>query len=78
MMQLSNGKRAEDPLGQFRASWRLKARNAKDAWLPGTQPIEAAMEGTFREGVAFAADFLEAEGLPELAIKLQARVQRKV
>jgi hypothetical protein len=77
-MQLSNRERAEDPLALFRADWRLKARRAKDAWTPGTEPIETAMEGTFRDGVKFASEFLGSEGYGELAIKLQARVQRKV
>jgi len=54
MMRLSNGERTGDPLARFRAIWRSRARNVKDTWLPATLPIEAAMEGTFREGV-FAA-----------------------
>lgn len=78
MMRLSNRERADDPLGRFRGGWRLKARKAKDTWLPGTQPIESALEGTFLDGVKFAADFLDAEGQAELAIKLRARVERKV
>ena len=77
MTRLSNGERADDPLGRFREGWRLSARKAKDTWIPGTEPIETAMEGTFHDGVKFAAGFLEAEGHSELAIKLQARVQRK-
>jgi hypothetical protein len=77
MMHLSSGDCADDPLGRFREGWRLKARNAKDTWHPGTEPIETAMEGTFLDGVKFAAEFLEGEGQAELAIKLQARVQRK-
>jgi hypothetical protein len=77
-MQLSNGERADDPLARFQAVWRSRARSVKDTWLPGTHPIEAAMEGTFREGVAFAAELLEKEGQIELAIKLRARVQRSV
>jgi hypothetical protein len=76
-MQLSNGERAADPLGRFRDSWRLKARHAKDTWTLGTEPIATAMEGTFLDGVKFAAAFLEAEGQPGLAIELQARVQRR-
>ncbi len=63
-MQLSNGERPEDPLARFRAGWRSRARSVKDTWLPGTHPIEAAMEGTLREGVAFAAELLEKEGSP--------------
>jgi hypothetical protein len=78
MMRLSNRERADDPLGRFRAGWRVKARQAKDTWLPGTLPIESAPEGTFREGVAFAAELLEKEGHRELAGKLRARVQRAV
>ncbi len=77
-MQLSNGERDGDPLARFWAGWRLKARNVRDTWLPGTLPIEAAMEDTFREGVAFAAELLEEEGHRELAGKLWARVQRAV
>jgi len=50
----------------------------KDTWLPGTLPIESALEGTFREGVAFAAELLEKEGHRELAGRLRARVQRAV
>ena len=76
-MQSSNSERADDPLGQFRADWRLRARRAKDTWTPGTEPIETAMEGTFLDGVKFAAEFLETHGQIELAIKLRARVQRK-
>lgn len=68
----------DDPLGRFREGWRVKARRAKDAWTAGTEPIETAMEGTFLDGVKFAAEFLEREGQAELAVKLQARVQRKV
>jgi hypothetical protein len=41
-------------------------------------PIEAAMEGSFREGVAFAAELLEKEGHRELASRLRVRVQRAV
>jgi hypothetical protein len=37
-MRLSNGERADDPLGQFRDGWRLKARHAKDTWTPGECP----------------------------------------
>ncbi len=77
-MRLSNCERADDPLGRFREGWRLKARNAKDTWVPGTEPIETAMEVTFLDGVKFAAEFLEAEGQAELAVQLQARVQRRV
>ncbi len=77
-MQPSNGARAEDPLSRFRAGWRSRARNVKDTWLPGTLPIESALEGTFREGVAFAAELLEKEGHRELAGRLRARVQRAV
>jgi hypothetical protein len=78
MMRLSNGERDGDPLARFRAGWRSRARNVKDTWVPGTLPLEAAMEGTFREGVAFAAELLEEEGHRELAGKLRARVQRAV
>jgi len=35
------------------------------------------MEGTFLDGVKFAAEFLEEEGHRELAGKLRARVQRR-
>ena len=76
-MRFSNGDRANDPLGRFREGWRLKARNAKDTWTLGTEPIEAAMEDTFLDGVKFAAEFLEEEGHRELAGKLRARVQRR-
>lgn len=76
-MQLSNSERADDPLGRFRDGWRLKARQAKDTWTVGTEPIETAMEGTFHDGIKFAAEFLEADGQKELAGKLRARVQRK-
>ena len=76
-MQLSDREHANDPLGRFREGWRQKARQAKDTWTPGTEPIETAMEGTFHEGVKFAAEFLETEGQAALAIKLRARVQRK-
>jgi hypothetical protein len=69
--------RADDPLARFREGWPLKARQAKDAWTPWTEPIEAAMEGAFHDGIKFAAEFLEAEGQKELAGKLRARVQRK-
>jgi hypothetical protein len=77
MMRVSNSEQADDPLARFREGWRLKARHAKDTWTQGTEPIETAMEGTFLDGVKFAAEFLEVEGHGELAIKLQARVQRK-
>jgi len=76
-MQLSNRERAEDPLARFRADWRMKARNAKDTWLPGTLPIESALESTFHDAIKFAAAFLEREGHVELAIKLRSRVERK-
>jgi hypothetical protein len=69
-MRLSNGERADDPLRRFRASWRLKVRNARDTWPPGTLPIETALEGTFREGVAFAAEILEEEGHRDMASKI--------
>jgi hypothetical protein len=75
MMRLANGERADDPLGRFRSDWRLKARHAKDTWTPGTEPIEVAMERTFRDGVRFAAEFLGGEGHKELAGKLRACVQ---
>ncbi len=58
-MRLSNGERADDPLGRFREGWRLKARRAKDTWTSGTEPIETAMEGTFLDRVKFAAEFLD-------------------
>ncbi len=76
-MQPSNGARADDPLSRFRAGWRSRARNAKDTWLPGTLPIESALEGTFREGVAFAAELLEKEGHRELASKIRMQVQQR-
>ncbi len=76
-MRLSNGERADDPLGRFRKGWGLQARNAKDTWLPGTLPIETAMEATFHDGIKFAAEFLEEEGHRDLAGKLRARVQRR-
>lgn len=57
-MQPSNEQRA-DPLRLFCAGWRSRARNVKDTRLPGALPIEAALEGTFREGTAFAAEILE-------------------
>jgi hypothetical protein len=78
MMRLSNGERSDDPLSRFREGWRLKAKQAKDTWTPGTEPIEAALEGAFREGVAFAAEILEKEGHHQLAGRLRARVQRAV
>ena len=78
MMRYSNCKRADDPLARFRASWRSRARTVKDTWLPGTLPIESALESTFREGVAFAAELLEKEGHRELAGRIRARVQRAV
>jgi hypothetical protein len=77
MMRLSNGEHTEDPLGRFRADWRLKARNARDTWLPGTSAIESALESTFQDAIRFAAAFIEKEGHIELAIKLRARVQRR-
>jgi hypothetical protein len=77
MMRLSNSERADDPLGRFRAGWRLKARNARDTWLLGTGSLEAALESTFREGVAFAAEILEKEGHREMATKIRMRVQPK-
>jgi hypothetical protein len=73
-MQLSDRERADDPLGRFRAGWRLKARHAKDTWTPGTEPIESAMETAFLDGVKFAAEFLEGEGQGELAGKLRSRL----
>jgi hypothetical protein len=76
-MQLSDHEGADEPLGRFRAGWRLKARHAKDTWDSGTQSIEAALEDTFHDGIKFAADFLEAEGHKELAGKLRACVQRR-
>jgi len=78
MMQLSNGERADDPLGRFREGWRLKARHAKDTWDSGTLPIESALESTFHDAIRFAAAFLEREGHFELATKLRARVERRV
>jgi hypothetical protein len=77
MMRLDNRTRADDPLGRLREGWRLKARQAKDTWTAGTEPIETAMEGTFLDGVKFAAEFLESEGHLKLAGRLRARVQRK-
>ena len=77
-MQLPNGESADDPLGRFRAGWRLKARQAKDTWTPGTEPIEVAMEGGFHDGIKFASEFLEGEGHKKLAGKLRARVQPAV
>jgi hypothetical protein len=68
---------ADDPLGHLREGWRLKARRAKDTWTSGTEPIETAMEGTFHDGIKFAAEFLEEEGQRELAGKLRARIQRR-
>lgn len=76
MLRPSNGG-APDPLARFRADWRTKARNAKDAWLPGTGPIEFALESSFHDGIKLAAEFLEGEGHRELAGKLRARVQRR-
>lgn len=76
-MQVSNTRHADDPLRRFREGWRLKARNARDTWLPGTGPLEAALESTFREGVAFATGILEEEGHRELASKIRMRVERK-
>jgi hypothetical protein len=70
--------RADDPLDRFREAWRLKARQAKDTWIGGTESIEAAMEGAFHDGIKFAAEFLEGEGHKELAGRLRARVQRAV
>ena len=77
-MQLSDRERADDPLERFREGWRLKARQAKDTWTAGTEPIETAMEGTFHDGIKFAAEFLEGEGHHELAGRLRARVLRAV
>jgi hypothetical protein len=77
-MRLSNNERADDPLGRFREGWRLKAQNARNAWLPGRLPIETALEGTFREGVTFAAELLEKEGHRELALKVRMQAQPKV
>jgi hypothetical protein len=77
-MQVSNDERGGDPLARFRVGWRSRARSVKDTWLPGTQPIEAALEGSFREGVAFAAELLEKQGHRELAGKIRMRVQQKV
>lgn len=77
MMQVSNTRQADDPLRRFRAGWRLKARNARDTWLPGTLPIETALESTFREGVAFATAILEQEGQRDLALKIRMQVERK-
>ncbi len=77
MMRPSNGESAEDPLGPFRADWRLKARHEKDTWTLGTEPIETAMEGSFHDGIKFAAEFLEGEVHRDLAGKLRARVQRR-
>ena len=77
-MQLSDREHANDPLGQFREGWRQKARQAKDSWTLGTEPIETAMESTFQDGINFAAEFLEGEGYKELAGKLRARVQPAV
>jgi hypothetical protein len=44
MMRLSNGERADDPLGRVPGRLAPKARNAKDTWLPGTLAIETALE----------------------------------
>jgi hypothetical protein len=76
-MQISSDETCGDPLARFRAGWQSKARSVKDTWLAGTLPIEAAREGTFREGVAFAAEFLEKEGHRELAGKIRMQVQQK-
>jgi hypothetical protein len=76
-MQFPNRSRADDPLGQFREGWRTKARNARDTWLPGTLPIETALESTFRDGVKFAAELIETEGHRELATKIRMRIERK-
>lgn len=70
--------RTADPLGRFREGWHLKAKQAKNTWGAGTQPIETAMEGTFHDEIKFATEFLEGEGHKELAGKLRARVQRRV
>jgi hypothetical protein len=77
-MQLSNREGADDPLVRFREGWRLKARHAKNAWTPGTEPIETAMEGAFRDSVKCAVEFLEGEGHRELAGKLRAQIQPKI
>jgi hypothetical protein len=76
MMRVSNGERANDPLARFRSDWRLRARNAKDTWLPGTLPMESALESTFLD-VKFAAEVLEKQGHHGLAVKLRAGVQRR-
>jgi hypothetical protein len=75
-MQVSNAGAAGDPLRQFRDDWRAKARNAGDTWLPGTEPVEAALESTFRDGVKFAAELLENDGHHELATKIRLRIER--
>jgi len=47
---------ADGPLRRFREGWRLKARNARDTWLPGTGTVEVAQERTSAKG--FAAEIL--------------------
>ena len=68
---------ADDPLGRFRSGWRALARKARDSWAPGTFAMEAALEETFREGVRFAAEQLEKDGHPELALRVRARMERR-
>jgi len=60
--------------------WKAGAgrRGKRNTWITGAEPIETAMEGSFHDGVKFAAEFLEGEGQKALAGKLRARVQRRV
>ena len=60
-----------DPLAQYRSVWRTRAEKARNTWLPGTGPVEAAIEDGFRDGVKFAAEILEKDGHPELAMRIR-------
>lgn len=77
MIPSSVTKEPTDPLARFRPGWRSRARNAKDTWLPGTLPLEAALEAAFCEGVAFAAEIIDKEGHRELATKIRMQVLQK-
>jgi hypothetical protein len=68
----------KDPLDRFRDAWRARAQKARNTWLPGTGPVEAAIEDGFRDGVKFAAEILEKDGHPELASRIRMRAQRQI
>src|ERR1700687_3953846 len=64
MTRFANGNHADDPLSRFRAGWPARAQKARNTWLPGTGPVEAAIEDGFRDGVKFAAESSRRTAIP--------------